>query len=539
MSEFHFLRPLYFCLFIPFLLLLIGLWRSKLSQGVWSKLCAPHLLPYILETGSAGRRVLPLALLFFTGAAWIIALAGPVWERVSLPLIQQKSGLVIALNLSPSMNAEDVKPTRLQRALYKVNDILQKRSEGQTAFLVYTDEAFVVTPLTDDVKTIKALLPVIDTSLMPTHGLNHEKAVEKGSELLRQGGITDGSILLIAADALAAPLPSEIPVSFLAVGTEQGAPIPKGGGGFVLDEKGGVIISKVDKSKMRKAAEGTGGRFALIAADDTDVQYLLDQKSGSFETQETEVKVLWKEWGYWLALLTLPFAAFFLRRGYLSLALVCLSTQLHADLWKNSDQRGAQLYAQEEYQEASQAFRDRKWQAASHYKAKNYEAAEKLYEEDHTADGYYNYGNSLAQQEKIDEAIAAYDKALELQPDHEDALHNKKLLEEQKQQQSQDNKDKQDQEKKQDKQDRQDKQDQDKQDQEDKQDKQDKQDQEEQEKQDQQDKEEQDKQEEKEEQMAESDPQKEIDNRWLQRIPDDPGGLLRRKFLYQYQKGRA
>ncbi len=580
MSEFHFLRPDYFYLLLPLAVLLFALWRLKLANGGWSKVCDKNLLPYILQ-GEVKKNLFAFASLLLMGLLTITALAGPTWEKVSLPLIQEKSGLVIALDLSPAMNSEDLKPSRLQRAIYKVDDILKKRREGQTALIVYTDEAFVVTPLTDDVRTISALLPALDTSIMPTHGLNHDKAIAKAAELIRQGGISNGSILLITSGSVAEFADAGYPVSILGIGTEQGAPVPKGDGGFMLDEKGGVIISKMDRAKLKKLAEATGGRFALVSADESDIRSLLRPKAGNYGTTDSQTHWQWLDGGYWLVLISLPLAAFLLRRGFLAITLLLFTCRLQAGVWSTGDQKGQQLFEQEAYAEAAEEFTNPSWQGAAYYKAKNYIAAARCYKQDTTPDGYYNLGNCLAMQGEIDEAIAAYEKTLELEPDHEDAAYNKKLLEEkkknkqEKQDQQNGDQDKSDQDKQdgdqdqsgQDKQDGdQDKSDQDKQDgDQNKQNNQNKSDQDKQKnKSDDQDKQDgkpdnQDiKQEDKEEyseevdkelqnqpeggqeeQMAECDPQREIDDRWLERVPDDPGGLLRRKFLYQYKKGRS
>lgn len=538
MSEFHFLRPGFFYLMIPLLLLLVALWRRKRGQGGWGKVCDKHLLPYILK-GEVSRTLLPFAFLLITSVLGIIALAGPTWTRVSLPVVEEKSGLVIALDLSPAMNSEDLKPSRLKRALYKVDDILKKRREGQTALVVYTDEAFVVTPLTDDTRTISALLNVLDTTIMPTEGLNPEKAIAKSTDLLKQGGINKGSILLITASSQTFSDPG-MPVSILGVGTEQGAPVPKKAGGFRLDTNGGVIIDKLEKAKLKKMAEATGGRFALISADESDITYLLRPTREGYDVKDSQSHWQWLDSGYWLVLFCLPFAAYLFRRGSLTLAMLLFTCQLQAGLWKTNDQWGQQLFEKGQFEEAAEVFEDPQWKAAAYYKAKNYQAAAEIYEQDTSAEGYYNLGNSLAMREFIDEAIVAYKKALEIDPNHEDAAYNKKKLEEKKQDP---------QDKDQDKKENQQNSDQDKNDDQDKNGEQDKNEDQKEPEISEEDKEdykqqmdeemENQPQEEQQPQMAEGDPQKEIDDRWLERIPDDPGGLLRRKFLYQYNKGKS
>src|SRR5437868_6377634 len=160
MNEFqdlHFLRPYMLFLFIPFLIFFIFLLTKKRQTSFWEGICSKDLIPYIIEKKSK-KHFFFYFTLFSTISFLLIALAGPTWNSISVPLIKKQSGLVIALDLSNAMLAEDVKPSRLQRALYKINDILDQRPEGQTALIVFSSDTFTVTPLTDDVDTIKAML---------------------------------------------------------------------------------------------------------------------------------------------------------------------------------------------------------------------------------------------------------------------------------------------------------------------------------------------------------------------------------------------
>jgi len=221
-------------------------------------------------------------------------------------------------------------------------------------------------------------------------------------------------------------------------------------------------------------------------------------------------------------------------------------------LWWNQNQRGFSLLQQQQYEQAADTFSNPTWKAAAAYKAGDYAQAAELYEKIGQLESY-NLGNALAQQGQYEAAIKAYDQMLRLQPYHADAQFNKKLVEEllkqqqeqqqnqqdqnqQKQDQQKQDQQKQDQQKQdQQKQDQQ-KQDQQKQDQQ-KQDQQ-KQDQQkqDQQKQDQQ-KQDQQKQDQPDENQSLSDKEKQAaKEQWLQLIPDDPGGLMRQKFLRDYLK---
>ena len=605
MNDFHFLRPNLLFLFIPFFILVFFLLSSKRSSNIWNKVCAKDLLPYVLEK-KAKLHSIPYILIFSIGSLLITAAAGPAWQMISLPLIKTQSGLVIALDLSASMNAEDIKPSRLQKAIYKINDILSLRQEGQTALIAFSGEPFVVTPLTDDVATIKALLPVLETKIMPASGHQVHKAIAKATELLSQANISNGSILLVTSElskqdrdkAIEIATQHAVMISVLGVGTEEGTPIPKQDGGFIKDEKGALVISMLSKENLSLLAKSTRGSYATISLDDSDANYLT--KGFSLDTHPQEQIELkqnkWRDQGYLLVLLALPFASLFFRRGMLAILLFLMPHALQAawnDLWKTPDQQAEQLFHKEEYQQAKELFQHPDWQAAVNFKLEDYETAADLYQRNQSAEGYYNYGTAKARQGDFETALEAYGKTLEIQPDHEDALYNKKIIEELMQQEKQKNQDQKNQQDQQDQQDQQEKQDrQDRQDKKDQQDQQDQKEDREQSKESDQEKnedpnqnpdnkqkseqdpsdhreekqaeelkdqfrdkvekeiqEDQMKKEEKkqpeeqaegEENPSENDPQRQIDDQWLQRVKDDPGGLLRRKFLQQYrQQNRA
>ena len=218
---------------------------------------------------------------------------------------------------------------------------------------------------------------------------------------------------------------------------------------------------------------------------------------------------------------------------------VCLPPIANAfhwvDLWLTKNQQANQLMKNHQFSEASQQFTDPNWRATAAYRATQYENAAIEFQKSKSAEGYYNQGNALAQMGQYQQALTAYNNALKISPNHQDAQYNKKIMQDllKKQNQNKQERNKQDQNKQnQDKQD-QDKQDKDKQDQ-DKQD-QDKQDQDKQD----QDKQDQDKQERDKPENKTSQTKNEnqrATEQWLKLIPDDPGGLLREKFLRDHMK---
>ena len=240
MSTMHFLRPWWFAALPALLALLWALWHRRLRSRSWQGVCDPHLLPHLLLGRSRRRANWPLVLLLAGIFLAVTALAGPTWRQRPQPLFRQQSGLVICFDLSRSMLAGDLKPSRLVRARLKIEDILRQRREGQTALIAFAGDAFAVTPLTDDRHTIEALLATLSPQLMPVQGSEPQRALALGTEMLKRAGLTRGTLLLVTDEdrpdrvaAAAARLHSQgLVLAVLGVGTPEGAPIPLEQGGF-------------------------------------------------------------------------------------------------------------------------------------------------------------------------------------------------------------------------------------------------------------------------------------------------------------------
>ena len=448
MSEFHFIRPLWLLALIP---LAVALWRLRGHGGglaAWRGVCDPHLLEALTvgrDQGGNGRGAR-----WLLGLGWllaVVALAGPSWERLPQPLYKEGGARVILLDLSRSMDAADVAPSRLERARFKLLDILEQTHEGQTALIAFAAEPYVVAPLTDDAATIANLARPLATALMPAQGSRPERALERGEALLKQAGVAGGELLLIGdgvndeAIALAGELRAKgRSVSVLAVGSHEGAPIPMEGGGFLKDESGAIVIPKLEEAPLRRLAREGGGRYHLLTADDRDLRTLLaDAPEGEARKEgdagEAATADAWREEGPWLVLLLLPLALFAFRRGWLGALL--LATLLPppadafewADFWQRPDQRAAARFDQAPA-EAAQRFQDPAWRAAAHHRAGQYEDAAKAWQGIDTPDAHYNRGNALARQGKLQEALKAYDQALKTVPEMVDAQANRRLIEE-------------------------------------------------------------------------------------------------------------
>ena len=325
-ADFHFLRSEWLIL-LPVLLALIYLFKKQiLSSGNWHSLIEPDLIPYVLSRHQLQENKYKWWLIFFTGMLVIFSLSGPTWERIEQPAFRTDQSLVIALDLSRSMNAQDVNPNRITRGKLKILDILKKRQGAQVALIVYSANAFTVTPLTADSETIASLVGSLDTNIMPSRGSYPAAAIDKGLQLLKQASVVNGEILLItdggsssAALTSATNLKNEgYSLSVLGVGTMEGAPIPKNDGGFITDRNGQIALARLDREGLSELAQIGGGKYINMTIDDRDIDLLLmNQTTSHSNNEELLATDQWNDIGPWFLLIVVPISSLAFRRRWI------------------------------------------------------------------------------------------------------------------------------------------------------------------------------------------------------------------------------
>jgi Ca-activated chloride channel family protein len=375
-----------------------------------------HLLAHLLHDGGPGRdgwrTWLPQVVFALAAALALLALAGPSWREVPQPLLQDRNPLVIAVDMSSATNAADVAPSRLLQARDKIARILRRRT-GQIALIAFADDAYTVSPLTDDSGNIALFLDALSPEVMPRDGSRADRAIEESVRLLKRAGFARGDILLItdraggsansaAIDARAAGYR----VSVLGLGATTG--------GQYLRRNGDAVTARLQVPALRALAISGGGDYASFAPGDADLETLgalsadridaaaSDGKRGRGRLDE----------GFWLLPPLMLLALFAFRRGGLALMLLGLWLPwqpVHAaDLWRRADQR-------------EHAAMTRGVEA---YRSGDYAGAESAWRDLPGADAAYNRGNAMAKQGRYDEAIAEYRRALQLQPGLRDAAEN-------------------------------------------------------------------------------------------------------------------
>lgn len=445
LSDFHFLRPLWLLAILPAVLLCITLWRSRTGSNQWSQVIAARFLPFLLDGQSERQKRWPLLGVF---ALWIIAtvaVAGPVWQKIPQPVEQASSPVVIAWDLSPSMLAEDVKPSRLVRSRLKIIDLLKARKDGQTGLIAYSGEAYTVTPITDDQRTIINLLPALNPGMLPTVGSNPEMAFEQAETLLREAGATTGHIIFVTdeidsgAFAYLETLARKSLYRFTiwGVGTTEGAPIPLPNGGFAKDSAGNMVVPKLNEAALSRFAAQAGGWYVPLTTADTDVDTIIRLLDNRAPVTQTTLRVFdqWYEQGHWLALALLPFLALLFRRGFIFSLLLIMPFALHNpaahafswdDLWLKQDQQAERDLAAGDA-EAAGRFTTPDRRGAAYFQLQEYGKSAEEFALSTAPSGAYNLGTALTRAGSYEQAIAAFDRALQTDPDAQSPRHNREI----------------------------------------------------------------------------------------------------------------
>ncbi|WP_332767118.1 tetratricopeptide repeat protein [Pseudomonas koreensis] len=441
----HWFRP-WWLLLLPLLGWMIWqLWHRQKRAGRWQMILPPAFHATLLSGGNGRDSKLPWVAL---GVAWlltILALLGPSWERVEQTSQKPADPLVVVLELTAEMLATDSPPTRLEQARRKLFDLLQARSDAQTAIVVYAGSAHTLVPLSDDLATSRNLLDALKPSLMPQSGHRADLAVSKALALLEQGALGQGRILLIGSsldeqerDGIRRALRGQsAQLLMLGIGTAEGAPIAQEDGSFLKDEQGAIRVPQLDGPGLAAFLDSVGGEYHAARLDEGDLGALglLSGPRSLRDDGQTVRLDTWADQGYWLLLPLLLLAACAGRRGWLFCLplLLCLPQPSYAfdfeDLWLRPDQQGLHLLKQKHPAEAAQHFEDHQWQGVALYEAGDYSGAAQRFAEGSDARAHYNRGNALAKSGELEAAIDAYEQALELQADLRPAQTNKALVE--------------------------------------------------------------------------------------------------------------
>ena len=433
-NAFHFLRPWWLLLLVIPVVFYLRYFRGRSNQSSWEKVCDKRLLGYLLIRGSSSqRKVLAWTALIGICTA-IAAAAGPSWEKIEIPSLEAENPVMILLNMSSDMKETDLKPSRLERAKYKITDLLKMLQGAQAGLEVYSREPFVISPLTDDTQILENLLGAVDFNIMPVNGDRLDRALALAVEKFVNAAYQRGEIIIFAPDA----------GQRFDLALEEAKKARNKG--FKVNV---IATTAAPVEKLQMIADVGGGRYSNLQTGDNDIKPLATQAvSSSDDLKEGKNwQSIWLDYGYYLLIIPLLCCLYFFRKGILVIVFVAAAQPANAGFFLNNNQEGLKAFEAGDYQRAEERFDDPRWKASSLYRMGDYDKAFAEFSRQNDLTALYNQGNALAKSGKFEEAIKKYEEVLQAEPNHEDARFNLEYLKRQQQQKQQEQNQPQEQEK--------------------------------------------------------------------------------------------
>lgn len=436
-----------------------------------------------------------------------LALSGPSWEKLPEPPVKNKNAMVIIADMSLSMYSQDIKPSRLSRQRFKILELLKQRKDGLTALISYSGDAHIVSPLTDDTNNIASMVQALSPEIMPSIGSNASSAFKLASKLINSSDLAPVTFVWFTDDILKRDEDSIIQslnnsranLITIGMGTSHGGPIPLPSGMFLKNAQENIVQAKLPIAQLKQFNSNVSGLYLSSTSDNHDIQTIINKTNTSIDfnssntnnnlsnTENSKNFDRWLDRGAWVSLLLIPFALMLFRRGWvLHTALIVMlsltmkpetlqaqslsdnnlapsSTKkenthttngLLTSLFKNKNQKGLEQFKSGDFTNAKNTFNDTSWQGISAFKEGDFGSALEFFQQntennktkknDLPASHYYNLGHALALNKKFEDALTAYEKALELNPEFGKAKKAKDIIEsllqnQQNQQQQQEN----------------------------------------------------------------------------------------------------
>lgn len=459
-TEFHFLRPWWLLLILVALVVFFLPMAVPRKKTSWERVIDPHLLPYLMRERVKPRRALGFSLWLFSFLSLVsFALAGPTLEKIPNDTAFYQAPVVICLEVSPHMLSRDINPSRLKRAIFKLEDLLRAYQGAEVSLIAFAGDAHVVVPLSNDYNTVMTMAKTLTPDMMPIKGVNLASAVHLAADVAKKNSRARVVVMTSTNfddNALISQAPS-FPITVWAFATDSGGPLELADGRFEQSKSGDITISKLRRDYLAKFSD-TEIKTLLFTPDARDVDSIVRDLREATPTQ-TMREVFYDQWydlgPYVLAIAMIVFLAALLF-GRESIAFMVLFAIMMpsspseagiSDWFLRRDQQGQRALENKQPEKAAELFDDDFRKGTALYRARNYDDAIKHLSFVNTSDGQYNLGNALAQKAQYQEAIEAYKRALELNPNNSDAKANKELLERHQQQQDKQNKSQQQQDK--------------------------------------------------------------------------------------------
>lgn len=440
MEYFHFLRPTWGLMLIPYGFIIWMTRRLDANKDMFGGIIAPHLLAHLRLEGGTRRWFSPSSMGGVFIVVTLIILMGPSWRQQPSPLSQDESALVILLDASSSMEQRDVQPSRLQRARQKASDLLAGRPDKRTALIVYAGTAHTVLSLTADQDILNQYLAALKPGIMPRSGKFPEYALPLVDEVLRDSSAAATVVLFTdgkGADSQQAFVDFFVgrPHQLLIVGVGT------------QNSKGSLI--PLERRGLEQLAEGAGGKYIELTVDDRDMRQVQRRIESHYVVVDDQA-LPWLDSGYPLVFVAMAIFILWFRKGWtitwawLMLPLLLAAGQpapavaeaaespaasidkpWFADLWLTRDQQGRLLMQRGRYRDAAGRFQDPLWKGMAWYYAEEFMQAAEYFSRSDSDDALFNEANARAQGRDYMRAVKRYDRLLERNPQYPGAAKNR------------------------------------------------------------------------------------------------------------------
>ncbi|WPR75251.1 VWA domain-containing protein [Algoriphagus sp. NG3] len=443
-SEFHFLRPIFLWTFAPLLLIFLISLLSIRQEVTWKGMIAPHLRPFVIQKGNEHMKVWMQIIGVLAIGFGILELSGPTWKKVEVPGQKLETPLVILLDLSQSMLVTDLQPTRLERAKFKITDLIKQNPQARMALIGFAGTAHTIVPLTKDYDIVLSHIDGLRPDVMPIPGSNLADALILADTIM---AVTDapGTVMILSDDIEDQEFElirdfiqnSGNSVQLLAINTAAGAEVPNlSGRGTIKDKDGNAVMSVLNENVLAQLNSLEKVTVNRLTLDDSDVEMISNavKKNLIFTEKPEEKDDDWRDAGF---LFIIPMAVLLLlwfRKGWVLYGLVlmvfssCSADTTFKDLWFTKDYQGQQLSDKGDYAAAAEEFEDPLRRGVAYYKAGNYEAAIEEFKNDTSAYGAYNLGLAYYQNGDYSAAQGAFQEAEEMDPSMDQATANKQKM---------------------------------------------------------------------------------------------------------------
>ena len=275
LQHFHFLRPYWLLAFVILFFVLRFFSRRDDTLAMWRQVMSVEMLSTLTVKGNTSSWLSPQKLSIVLSIFLCVTLMGPTWQQQPSPFSEDQAVLIIALDVSDSMEQSDLQPTRLLRAKQKILQLLEIRGDAKTALIAFAGSAHVVMPITNDREMIRHFLDALTVKLMPVGGKLAQQILPLSQQLL--ASTTVPSTLLLLTDSASQTTSQKFSSAFNNEDSLQGDSLINsqlivwgiGKTGEQLAENSNVIA--MQSQQLQTLANNSHGRFVTMTIDEHDV----------------------------------------------------------------------------------------------------------------------------------------------------------------------------------------------------------------------------------------------------------------------------